>query len=49
MMMEAGFVNEDNIETIIDQVATLRDAALTGFLLEQQRRRFGGGGLDFSL
>jgi hypothetical protein len=49
MMMDAGFVNEDNIETIIDQVATLRDAALTGFLLEQQRRRFGGGGLDFSL
>lgn len=49
MMMDAGFVTEDNIETIIDRVSTLQDAALIGFLLEQQRRRFGGGGLDFSL
>lgn len=49
LLFDAGFVNQDNIDRIIDRVGVLQDAAMTGYLLEAKRRRFGGAAFDFSL
>ena len=48
-LCDFGFVNEDNLETIIVQVGRLQDAAMSGYLLELKRRRFGRAAFDFDL
>lgn len=44
-----GFVNGDNLETIIEHVGRLQDAAMTAHLLEVKRLRFGRAVIDFDL
>ena len=48
-LVELGFVNGDNLEEIIVAVGKLQDAAMTGYLLEVKRRRFGRVAFDFDL
>lgn len=48
-MLELGCLNEDNLEGVIKAVGALQDAAMTGYLLEVKRRRFGQKALDFDL
>ncbi len=46
-----GFLTEENIASVIDRIASVRDAAMTAHLLEMRRRWFGqcDEALDFSL
>ncbi len=48
-LLDFGYINEDNIEEIIGAVNHLRDAAMTGYLLEVKRRRFNRRAFDFDL
>lgn len=48
-LVEMGFVNEGNLEDIIMAVGKLQDAAMTGYLLELKRLRFGKAAFDFDL
>lgn len=48
-LVELGYVNGDNLEEIIMAVSRLQDAAMTGYLLELKRRRFGRSAFDFDL
>lgn len=48
-LVELGFLNKDNILGIIDSVGRLQDAAMTGYLLEVQRRLYGVSAIDFDL
>ncbi len=48
-LVELGFVHEDNIDRLIEQVGRVQDAAMTGYLLEVRRRAFGHVSLDFTL
>lgn len=48
-LVDLGYVNDDNIEEVIAAVTRLQDAAMTGYLLEVKRRRFGRGSFDFDL
>lgn len=47
-LADLGFLNEDNITKIIDDTNGVGDAAVTGYLLEMKRRRFGSR-VDFEL
>ena len=44
-----GFVDGGNIDRVIDAVGSVQDAAMTGYLLEQKRERFGVALFDFDL
>ena len=48
-LCDFGFINNDNLEEIIVAVGRLQDAAMTGYLLELKRRRFGRAAFDFDL
>lgn len=48
-LLDLGYLNEDNLLEVIEKVGTLKDAAMTGHLLEEKRRRFGGRAIDFDL
>ena len=48
-LMDLGFVNEANIERVIDAVRRLQDASMTGYLLEAKRLRFNSRAFDFDL
>lgn len=49
MLIDRGFVNEDNLERIIAKVGKLQDAAMTAYLLEIKRLRFNSAIIDFDL
>ena len=44
-----GYLNEDNLEEVIQAVGRLQDAAMTAYLLEVKRRRFNRRLFDFDL
>lgn len=44
-----GYLNEDNLEEVIQAVGRLQDAAMTAYLLEVKRRRFNQRLFDFDL
>ena len=48
-LCDFGFINGDNIEDIVVAVGKLQDAAMSGYLLELKRRRFGRAAFDFDL
>ena len=48
-LADLGFLNADNLEGVITAVAKLQDAAMTGYLLEMKRLRFGCASIDFDL
>ena len=48
-LIDRGFVNEDNLESIITRVGRLQDAAMTAHLLEVKRLRFNKAIIDFDL
>ena len=48
-LVERGFINEDNLESIIARVGRLQDAAMTAYLLEVKRLRFNKAIIDFDL
>ena len=48
-LCDFGFLNRDNLEDVIVAVGRLQDAAMTGYLLELKRRRFGRAAFDFDL
>lgn len=48
-LLEFGYLNENNLEGIINAVGRLQDAAMTAYLLEVKRRQFGERTFDFDL
>ena len=48
-LCDLGFLNADTIEGAIVEVGKLQDAAMSGYLLELKRRRFGSAAFDFDL
>ena len=48
-LCDFGFINAENIEDIVVAVGRLQDAAMSGYLLELKRRRFGRAAFDFDL
>lgn len=48
-LADFGYLNADNIETVIVAVSGLQDAAMSGYLLELKRTRFGRAAFDFDL
>ena len=48
-LCDFGFLNRDNLEEVIVAVGRLQDAAMSGYLLELKRRRFGRAAFDFDL
>lgn len=48
-LFEQGFLHADNLNQVIDRVAVLQDASVTGYLLEAKRQRFGIEAMDFDL
>ena len=48
-LADLGYLDEANLLAIIDLVGRLGDAAMTGYLLEMRRSRFGTSGIDLSL
>ena len=48
-LVELGYINDANIESIISAVRSLQDAAMTGHLLEVRRRHFERVAFDYDL
>lgn len=48
-LVDFGYINDGNLLSIIDQVGELKDAGVTGYLLEMKRLRFGRSHTDFDL
>ena len=48
-LIDLGYITQDNLTECIDRIGTVQDAAMTGYLLEVKRRRFGRVTMDFSL
>lgn len=48
-LLDLGFVDNGNINEIIDRVGAVQDASMTGYLLEAKRERFGMEAFDFDL
>lgn len=48
-LLNLGFIDEGNINQVIDRVGAVQDASMTGYLLEAKRERFGAEALDFDL
>lgn len=49
VLMDLGYLNADNVRAVIERVAALQDAAMTGYLLEARRLRFEQAAPDFDL
>lgn len=48
-LIERGFVNEGNLERVIERVGALRDAATSAYLLEAKRERFSRSVSDYDI
>ena len=48
-LLDLGFLDEESLLAAIEEVGELKDAAMTGYLLEVKRMRFGGSSVDFDL
>ena len=48
-LADLGVLNADNLSRVVEAVARLQDAAMTGYLLEMKRVRFGKRAFDFDL
>lgn len=48
-LIDLGYITEANLTECIDRVGEVQDAAMTGYLLEIRRKRFGRVTMDFSL
>ena len=48
-LLDMGYVDDGNINEVIDRVGAVQDASMTGYLLEAKRERFGAEALDFDL
>lgn len=48
-LLDLGYLNGENINYIIDSIAVVQDAAMTGYLLEAKRLRFKEDSIDFDL
>lgn len=48
-LLDLGFVDNGNINEVIDRVGAVQDASMTGYLLEAKRERFGMEAFDFDL
>ena len=48
-LVELGYLNADNLYCVIDRVGAVQDAAMTNYLLEIKRERFGQRAIDFDL
>lgn len=48
-LLDLGYITKDNIGEVLEAVATVQDASITNYLLEQKRTRFGTATIDFSL
>lgn len=48
-LLDLGYINEENIDDIINAVGRIQDASITNYLLEEKRKRFGISALDFEL
>ena len=48
-LCDFGFLNSDTLEGVIVAVGRLQDAAMSGYLLELKRKRFGRAAFDFDL
>lgn len=48
-LADMGYLNEENLESVIERVGRLQDAAMTGYLLEMKRMRFNRSIIDFDL
>lgn len=48
-LADLGLLNAENVASVIDAVNRLQDAAMTGYLLEMKRIRFGRAAVDFDL
>ena len=48
-LVDLGFLNADNLYEAIDRIGEVQDAAMTGYLLELKRLRFGRSARDFDL
>ncbi len=48
-LLELGFLTQDTIDGVIEDVSSIRDAAMTGHLLEVKRRFFELDAFDFEL
>ena len=48
-LLDLGFLDEESLLAAIEVVGELKDAAMTGYLLEVKRLRFGGSAMDFDL
>lgn len=48
-LLDLGYINDGNIDDIINAVGRIQDASITNYLLEEKRKRFGISALDFEL
>lgn len=48
-LIDLGYITCENLTACIDRIGTVKDAAMTGYLLEVKRRRFGRVSMDFEL
>lgn len=48
-LFDLGYLDAGNLNGVIERVGALQDAAMTGYLLEAKRLRFGRDALDFDL
>lgn len=48
-LLDMGYLNEKNLNDVIERVGEVQDAAMTGYLLEAKRLRFQQDAFDFDL
>lgn len=48
-LADLGMIDASNLDAVLERLEAVQDAAMTGYLLEMGRRRFGRVGLDFDL
>ncbi|MGN0072746.1 MAG: leucine-rich repeat protein [Coriobacteriales bacterium] len=48
-LIDLGYITCENLTACIDRIGTVKDAAMTGYLLEIKRRRFGRVSMDFDI
>ena len=48
-LIDMGYITCENLTACIDRIGTVKDAAMTGYLLEVKRRRFGRVSMDFDI
>lgn len=48
-LADLGMIDAGNLDAVLERLEAVQDAAMTGYLLEMGRRRFGRAALDFGL